>query len=291
MTACCRARYAAVTVTGGAGAGVLSEPDAPLDDGMAIIRAVTEAIADAYRRHGIARAPRGAIPTRFSATLALVTLHGGCGSPRLVGDSGVRLNGERCMQVEKDLDLITSTLRQQAWPVIAAVSDDPAVRERLSRQLAFYGTGQGPGALLPGLTRDDLAAIERAAVAANAEMLPHVPHADIENLVRGGIVNAQGGYQNDPATMLGYSCLDGFDVPDGLVDIRSFRRSEISTVELFSDGYFRRGAGFGVASWEAAFTEVEREDAEKIRLFFSPKGSTRDSLADDRTYLGVDVSD
>ncbi len=44
----------------------------------------------------------------------------------------------------------------------------------------------------------------RLAIAANVEALPDVPRGDIGNLVTGGIVNAQGGYQNDPSTVLGY---------------------------------------------------------------------------------------
>jgi serine/threonine protein phosphatase PrpC len=283
-------QYAAVTVQT-ALQQVLSGPHAPLSDGTAIIGALGEAIADAYRRHGILDLARTDPNHRFSATLALVTCEGDAVHLVLVGDSGVRLNGQAVHQVEKDLDLVTSMLRRVAWPRIAGASQDPLLREQMSRRVAFFGTGQDAGALLPGLSATDLASIEREAVQANAALLPHVPQSDIERLVRGGIVNAQGGYQNDPSTVLGYSCLDGFEVPASLVHSRSFSASEIQTVELYTDGYFRRGAGFGIESWEAAFRDAEREDPEKISLFFSPKGSTGETLADDRTYLGVDLRD
>jgi hypothetical protein len=137
------------------------------------------------------------------------------------------------------------------------------------------------------LDADDMAVIESRAIAANVEALPHVPRADIENLVRGGIVNAQGGYQNNASLQLGYPCLDGFEVPQRMIEIERFPRSEVKTVEIYSDGYFKPGDGFGVAAWEKAFAEAERDDPAKILLYPSPKGSTASHWADDRTYLAV----
>ena len=58
-------------------------------------------------------------------------------------------------------------------------------------------------------------------------------------------------------------------------------------IELFSDGYFAPGHGFGVASWEERFAEVEREDPAKIGRYASVKGSTAGMWSDDRSYLGV----
>lgn len=278
-------QYAAVTVKA-ALERILSAPDAPLADGMAIVRAVTEALAAAYRRHDMFERARLERENRFSATMALVTLHDGVADLTLVGDSGVRVGG-RILQVEKDLDLITATLRQQAWQVIGETMTDPASLERVARQVTWHGTSQSPDGLAPVLDAAKLARIEAMAIAANAARLPHVPRKDVENLVRGGIVNAQGGYQNETGEVLGYSCLDGYDVPESLVHREQVSLSGLDTIELFSDGYFAPGAGFGVASWEAAFAEVEREDPSKTGRYMSVKGSSGGVYADDRTYLGV----
>ena len=177
----------------------------------------------------------------------------------------------------------------KAWPTIAAATADPLLRERLSRLVSFHGLATPAEGLAPCLNAADIALIGQKAVAESIMRLPHVRRADIENLVRGGIVNAQGGYQNDAAANLGYSCLDGFDVPFALVRTQTFKRRDVHAVELFSDGYFKHGADFGVAAWEAAFDEVEREDREKIGRYLSVKGSTALALADDRTYIGVRV--
>jgi hypothetical protein len=61
----------------------------------------------------------------------------------------------------------------------------------------------------------------------------------------------------------------------------------VETIELFSDGYFKLGDGFGVAAWEQAFREVEAEDLHKIGRYMSTKGTTATVLTDDRSYLGV----
>lgn len=264
----------------------LTRPDRPTDT-EALIAILTQAIADAYRAHDMLDAARSDCNHRFSATLAVALVGDKTIDIALVGDSGIRINGSRILQVDKDLDLITSTLRQQAWPIIGARTSDPAVQEKASRQVTWFGTRQPHKALVSMLDLQDLALIEQRAVTACTQALPHVPRGDIETLVRGGIVNAQGAYQNSTSTILGYSALDGFEVPSSLVHFERLLRAEVRTIELFSDGYFKPGADFGVASWEEAFREVERDDPAKVTLYPSPKGSTATHWTDDRTYLGV----
>jgi hypothetical protein len=278
-------QYAAVIVKG-ALEHMLSAPDAP-KDGLAVVRALTERLAEAYEAHGVSEKVMSDWNMRLSAALALVLVDDGTVDVILVGDSGVRINGERILQMEKDLDLITSALRREAWPVIGEKTPDAVTREQMSRRITWHGTRQPLDALSGSLTPSDLLRIEQKAIAANIAALPHVPRQEIENLVRGGIVNAQGGYQNDASTCLGYACLDGFEVPESLIRIERLPRKDLETIEIFSDGYFKPGDGFGVVAWEKAFAEVEREDPAKVVRYSSPKGSIGSTWADDRTYLGV----
>lgn len=264
----------------------LTGPNRPADT-KALIAVLTQAIADAYREHDMLDAARTDCNYRFSSTLAVALMGEATIEIALVGDSGIRINGSRILQVDKDLDLITSTLRQKAWPVIGARTSDPEIQEKTSRRVTWFGTRQPHESLADILEPQDLAWIEERAVAACVQALPHVPQSDIEALVRGGIVNAQGAYQNDASTILGYSALDGFEIPSSLVHFERIPRADVETIELFSDGYFRPGADFGVASWEEAFRDVEREDPSKVILYPSPKGSTAKHWTDDRTYLGV----
>lgn len=264
----------------------LSRPGGPSTP-KTVIATLAEAIAGAYRLHGILKSARLDWNQRFSATLALALLGEDTIDIALVGDSGIRINESQILQVNKDLDVITSTLRAQAWPVICTRTTDPMMREKVSRRITWFGTRQPPEGISDVLGPDDIPAIELDAISANAKALPHVPQREIETLVRGGIVNAQGAYQNNTSTILGYSALDGFDVPSSLVRFERLRREEVQSIELFTDGYFKPGASFGVASWEEAFREVERDDPAKVKLYPSPKGSTASNWADDRTYLGV----
>lgn len=266
---------------------ILGRRDHGIDDARTLVPRLTAVIAAAYGRHGTLAAARADTNRRFSATLALVMERADSLELLLVGDSGVRLDLRRDVRQDKDLDLVTANARRAAWAVIVTRTGDGAVRERLSRKVTWGGTRQAPDGLEGLLDAADLRAIEAAAIAANRARLPHLPPADIEALVRGGIVNAQGGHQNNAGSILGYSCLDGFDVPLGFVHHERVARAGLATVELYSDGYFKGGEGFGIAAWERAFEEVERADPAKIGDYPSVKGTIGAIKADDRTYLGI----
>ena len=250
----------------------------------AIVDDLTATIDAAYGHFGIREQVRTDWGGKIASTLALAYHQGDTTHILLVGDSGVRLNGTTLIREEKDLDRITSLLRREAWRLLKTRTPDPLLLEKLSRQLSVHGTAQPPAAPLDAAT---LSAIATAAQSACTADLPYIPPALIAGLIEGGIVGAQGGHQNNPESPLGYSCLDGFDIPDRFIRFLAFPRSEITTIELFTDGYFRPGAHFGVAAWEAAFQAAEAEDPAKIDIHLSPKGSGGGMWADDRSYLGV----
>ncbi|MBZ6075328.1 hypothetical protein [Microvirga puerhi] len=278
-------QYAA-TIVQGALEQILSASSTP-EDGFALVRALTGALERAYKAHGVFEKAKIDWNIRLSAALALVWVRGPSLEVILVGDSGVRLNGRETLRVEKDLDLITSTLRREAWPVIVRKIRNRAQHEQLSRRITWHGTRQAIDAFDGLLTADDMRQIEECAISRSLSALPHMSRDLIEHLVKGGIVNAQGAYQNDSSTILGYACLDGFPVPENLIRIEQFALEKVETVEIYSDGYFEQGAAFGVASWEEAFARAEREDPSKVIHYLSPKGSTEATWADDRAYLGV----
>ncbi len=252
-------------------------------DATALIQHLTDAIAAAYVRFGMSDLVRDDANPRFSTTLALVLEQGERIEILLVGDSGVRINGERVYQVNKDLDGITATLRGAAWAAAAGRSEDPELRERLSRKVVLHGTRQPAGEFSVG----ELQAIEAAAAAACARTYQAIPAELVSRLLRGGILNEQKHHQNNGRSPLGYSCLDGFPIPAHLIFRTSLDARDVHQVELFSDGYFTPAAGFGVAEWERRFIEVEAEDPAKVARFASVKGSLANLWADDRTYLGV----
>jgi hypothetical protein len=250
-----------------------------------IVPTLTAALHEAYLRHGTLAAAQESWGNRLCCTLALALLDG----PRLhlvlVGDSGIRLDGRQVLQMDKDLDYITATLRSHAWHRVA--DPDPAVRDRVARQVSWKGLGQDSSVFAPDFSRADIAAIGDAAEAELVAALPHVPRADIVHLLNRGIVGGQGDYQNTADSVLGYACLDGFAVPRSLMQVSTIEARGVETVELFTDGYFDVGAEATLASWEARHAEVELEDPAKVGRFRSTKGSVPGRWSDDRTYVGV----
>ena len=261
--------------------------DAVPDDPWAPIAACTEAIRRVYDRHGSTEQVRHDWNRQMAATLALVMLGPDHAHVVLVGDSGVRLNGTTLWQENKDIDLITATLRQHAWAVVAGRTDDTADRERISRAVCWSGAAHAAPLVAPLLREDDLRTIAQDAAVACQARLPHLAAGVVAAAIANGIIHGQGGHQNNPESPLGYPSLNGFPIPRGLVRIERVPRAGLHTAELFSDGYFAPGDAFGVDSWEAKFRGVERCDPHKIGAYPSVKGSTAANYADDRTYLGV----
>jgi hypothetical protein len=253
-------------------------------DGLGLVGLLTDRIAAAHARFGLTEAVREDANPRFAATLALAVVRDAQLEIVLVGDSGVRVNGAAVFQVEKELDGITAALRVAAWQCAARRGSDWLAREQISRSLVRHGTRSCRAGLL---TRDDLLAIEAETQACCARQFPAVPAELVLRLIHGGIVGEQKSHQNNGASPLGYSCLDGFPIPAHLIAVHALDLAEVVRLELFTDGYFGQAPGFGVACWEAHFAAIEAEDPAKIGRYKSVKGSIGPVWADDRTYVAV----
>ena len=263
---------------------LLDQPAGSLDP-AALVAHTSAAIRAAYDRHGILDIARRDAARRFGATLALAADLGATFRFVLVGDSGLRLNGAETWINDTGLDLVTSSLRQEAYRVVAAAGGDAAARMAVGRACAFNGTAQLVPEMTPWLDAAGLAGLHRRCTATCRARFPQVPVADIERLLSGGIISGQVAFQNNMVSPLSYAVLDGFDVPMSLVQVIDRPRAEVRSIELFTDGYFKPGATPDLAAWEAGFAEVEREDPEKIDRYPSVKGTTGRIRADDRTVV------
>ena len=256
-------------------------------DPMRAVEHLTRAFAAVYVAQGSTEAAAADWGLRVASTLALATTDATTLRIVLVGDSGVRLNGVRVERADKDLDVITSLLRARAWRLAATRTPDRDACERAARAVVRFGTAQPAQDVPAPLAGDDLAGLHAAALGESLGQLPQLPRAVIEDLLAAGIVHGQGAHQNNAASVLGYSCLDGFPIPQSLIRRLDVPLAEVRTLEMFTDGYFRPGDTVGVDAWETAFAAVEREDPAKIEAYLSPKGGTSRTWADDRTYLAV----
>ena len=266
--------------------GDASQPDLQYAGGMHFIDYLGRAIHAGYVANDALDAVTADWKLRGGCTVMAAMIIGDRLEVVALGDSGLRINGNDVLQVLKPLDDVTAIMRRETWRYFEALGRDTETCDRLAAAITWLGTrhqAAGSETADAGV----LAELESRSLAACRAHLPAVPAAEIEALVHGGICHAQGDFQNVTGPVLGYGGLDGFAVPERYVETRSYPLAEVETIELFSDGYFKLGEGFGVAAWEQAFREVEAEDLHKIGRYMSTKGTTDIALTDDRTYLGV----
>ncbi|MDB5474399.1 MAG: hypothetical protein JWP99_1702 [Devosia sp.] len=266
--------------------GQKDQPDLHYQGGEHFVDYLGKAIRAGYVANGALAAVEADWKVRGGCTVMAALLIGDRLEVVAVGDSGIRINGGETLQVLKPLDDVTAILRRETWRYFDALGKPVEDCDRLSASMTWQGTRNQPAGS-PTASQAVLNAIEDSALLACRQHLPHVPESELVTLIQQGISHGQGKFQNVTEPVLGYGGIDGFAVPGRFVETRSYPLTEIETIELFSDGYFKLGAGFGVASWEAAFQEVEAEDFHKIGRYMSTKGTTPTQLTDDRSYLGV----
>lgn len=261
-------------------------PDLQFQGGEHFVDYLGKAIFQGYVENDAVAAVEADWKLRGGCTVMAALLIGDRLEVVAVGDSGIRINGEETLQVLKPLDDVTAILRREAWTYFAAQGQSEEQCDAAAMALTWQGTRNQP----EGTATADpevIGIIEARAVEACSALLPNVPESEILMLIQHGIANGQGNFQNVTEPVLGYGGIDGFAVPARYVETRSYALADVETIELFSDGYFKMGEDFGVASWEQAFAEVEAEDIHKIGRYMSTKGTTKTQLTDDRTYLGV----
>jgi hypothetical protein len=200
----------------------------------------------------------------------------------LVGDSGIRLNGQETVQSLKPIDDIMAAGRVALYHHLCRRGIAEAELEAASRRGVFHGFD----AAIPEL----LSAAEAATLIADARdrlagQLDAALLAFVDPMLRAGIARGQYGYANDPDHPLGYAVIDGTTSRGyGLVSFERPRR-EVRTVEIFSDGYLDLPAGTTLADWEAVAARIERQDPSKIGAYPGVKGSNAVQLFDDRTVI------
>lgn len=268
-------------------ASFLVDPGEAEVDPTRLVAHVCAAIRAAYDRHGILAIARAEPARRFGATLALAAAREAGWRFILVGDSGLRLNGTELWLNENQLDLVTASLRQEAYRMVAAAGGGAADRARVGRACAFHGAAALHPDMRPWLDGAALATLRGRCLTACRARLPAVPTDDIEALLDGGVMTGQGKFQNNTLSPLSYAVLDGFEAPMDLVRVIDRDAAAVDTIELWTDGYFAPAAAPSVDAWEASFREVERLDPEKIDRYPCVKGSVPGRYADDRTVIVI----
>jgi len=249
-----------------------------------LIERISAALRAIYAEHGILETAREDPSYRFGSTLTLAADLGETFRFVLIGDSGLRINGEEVFINDGGLDLVTASLRVQGYRLVGEAGGGPDDRARVGRAGAFWGAAKLHPDMEPWLDEPKRKLLYERALAWCRERLPAAPEADIRHLLDTGI-GGQARFANNTASPLSYAVLDGFEVPMPLVQVFDRPRQALRSIELFTDGYFKPGAAPALTDWEAAFAEVERVDPEKIERYPSVKGSGARMNTDDRTVV------
>ena len=251
-----------------------------------LIEHVSAAIRASYARHGILEIARGDLARRFGATLTLAADLGETFRFVLIGDSGLRIDGTEVFINDTELDLVTASLRVEAYRIVREAGGGAEERARVGRACAFYGAAQLHPDMLPWLNETKRRLVYERSLAWCRTRFSAIPQADIRLVLDTG-VSGQVQFANNTASPLSYAMLDGFEIPLPLVRVIDRPRARMRSIELFTDGYFKPGAAPALDDWEAAFAEIERVDPEKIGRYPSVKGSAARMNTDDRTVVIV----
>ncbi len=264
-------RLAALTVAAAMASLALSGRAAPMA-GIEIVAHLTDALAQRCAPLGLE------IPPSTTAAVAL-----DCGKNwrfLSVGDSGFRLNGKELYINTKIIDAVSTAARVAVFKDLAKRMDLEHT-ERAARRAVLLGF--------------DVAVADGMVTAQSADRIigetiqtTGLPdHAKAVRLFLKGGIKTQFHYANRADHVLGFDSLNG-TLPTRNERIDAIRsKPEISSIEIFSDGYPQIPEEISARAWEEAFYQAELNDPHKTGDFASVKGSTGEEFFDDRTVIAL----
>ncbi|MFK3777582.1 hypothetical protein [Agrobacterium sp. NPDC089420] len=219
-----------------------------------------------------------------STTLAIVADMGDSFRLLLAGDSGIRINGARLLQHTKLIDMVSTSARIFVFKQIFAATGDGDEAEARTRATIFSGLRSAvENGVMTAQDADDVV----IAAAAMSGLQNHMEA--VEEFLMGGI-RVQPQFANRRGHVLGYASINGGRVIDeGTVDLR-ISKQELSSLEIFTDGYLSLPVGTDIPAWEAEFARVEAADFHKLQDYPSVKGSTTAEFSDDRTVVCLNMA-
>ena len=197
----------------------------------------------------------------------------------LLGDSGIRLNGLEVHHHQKVIDHVSTAARVAVFKELAAKNVDLDEVEALTRRSIFLGFDN---AISEGII---YAARAQAIV---EEAIEALGLSDVADLVSGflmGGIQTQYGFGNTTGNPLCFDTMNG--TTPQLGELQDFERAkaDVTSVEIFTDGYPCLPEEATTAAWEDTFQTAEERDFHKIGRFATVKGSSRTEFFDDRTVI------
>lgn len=236
-----------------------------------IFQAISDSVRDAAVERNIAHPP--------STTAAIVVSTGDHFRLLALGDTGIRINGERIYQHHKLIDTVSTAARIAVHGILTGRMDISDEAEMATRQVIFDG-------LDTAVETGRLTAEEASTAIAAAVTAAKIDTEIAAKFLKGGI-RTQFHYANSTQP-LGYASINGKDIiVDGITDVL-LPKGDVTSIEIFSDGYVSIPiSGIHVSDWETEFERVEAADFHKTGAFPTVKGSTSAESCDDRTIVSA----
>lgn len=201
-----------------------------------------------------------------------------------LGDSGIRLNADTILRHSKLIDDVATHARVALFKHLRDGGADPETTELTARRGIFLG--------LSAAVRDGVLS-ETAAdeiIHDTIRSLDLAAEADaVRDFLKSGICK-QGMFANVEGSALCYDVLaNGSPKLGDWIDER-IPKSEIHTIEVFSDGYATLPSIPTIAAWEEEFERAEELDFHRICDLATVKGGTKSEFFDDRTVVIADCN-
>lgn len=248
-----------------------------------LMRRVNRRLQRFYRASNLARAIRRDPWRRFAAQLSMAVKEGDRYRFAVIGNTGLRINGEEVFSTPQPGEEICARLRVAVYRHLIGRG---VVRPKADDWARAY-TVEGLKAPLPrkGLDAKAVGRLRQALGAECRERFPAVGAETIDSVLAEGLKGLHR-YRNRRGP-LGFPSIDGSPIPEDMIIEFERPADEIHCIEIFSDGYPGVPGGTTVRDWESLYAEAERVDPERISNYPAVKGSAAGRFADDRTVLIV----
>ncbi len=262
-------RLAALTVAE-AMAALVADPEVRCFDGEDIIDRLSAALHDRTAPFGLSIPP--------STTLAAVL---DCGTEwrfLILGDTGIRINGNEVLLHQKEIDTVSTEARVRIFRVLRTRFESGDETEHATRRAIMLGLDTTISENVFS-TEEVRLLIKEVVIATNLQACA----STVERFLRDGI-KKQYEFGNGTGP-LAFGTMNGTKVTlSDLID-ETRPKSDVKSLEIFTDGYPAIPMEVSPEAWEEAFEDAERTDYHKTGDFATVKGSTENEFFDDRTIL------
>jgi hypothetical protein len=270
-----------------------------------VLEAIQQTFSAEYRRLGIEEEVAADPHLRFGAQLAALFHAGDVWRVFVVGDCGVRINAQRVITSGNKGDAVLALWRAAVFAAVlgrgprADVTAGPTAPEQertahtdlaldIARRYTVAGSGRFIEEFAEWFPEDEYRRCTAQAERDARARFDHLGSELVADTLAHGLIGLA--KHRNAAGPLGSPCIDGTLVPPEQARDDLVTASEVTTLELFSDGYFGTpppGATM-LADWEAHLAHVETVDPHKVGAYPSTKGSGSSTFTDDRTVVIIE---